>query len=69
MFKEGAELYKKLKLHFFDRKFNLRKWRTNDENLHAFIKEDLKTNVRYDVKTMTKTKSNMTIENMSKMKL
>ena len=35
-YEEGAELYKKLNLRFFDRKFNLRKWRTNDENLRTF---------------------------------
>ena len=39
LLEEGAELYKKLKIRFFKRKFNLRKWTTNDENVCVFIKE------------------------------
>ena len=36
---EGEELYKKAKLRFLEAKFNLRKWRTNNEELRKFIHE------------------------------
>ena len=39
-YEEGIEFYKKAKLRFLEGKFNLRKWRTNDERLRKFIEEE-----------------------------
>ena len=36
---EGIEMYDKLKSRFSDANFNLRKWRTHDERLRAYIAE------------------------------